>query len=664
MRRTLSELGIGIQVALASRTTRLRGVLTAGGVALGVAVLALAASVPHAYSARKAREHASTPVLGGTHGRLRLLTETTSFHGVTIGENAVQITGSRAQGAVPLPPGVTRLPGPGEMVVSPEVRTLLGGPGGEELRRRLGARVVGTVGNAGLSAPHDAVIYRGTTELAALGEPTVTRFGSRGDSGPTPVLITLLVIMVVVALLLPVGVFVATAARFGAEERDRRLAAMRLVGADKLTTARVAVGESMFGAVVGLVLGAVLFAAVRVPVAHIGVAGIDVFASDVLPSLPLAVLVALLVPLSAVAATLISIRRVAIEPLGVTRRGAEAHRRLGWRLVAPVLGFGLLAPLLGSSGRARLNGVGGQAEATVGVVLVLVGVTALLPWVVEAVVRRAPDGPLPWLLAIRRLRGDEGTTGRVVGAIGLAVAGAIALSIVFSAAQSDIRGRVTPLEARTLVIQMSAPTPAAARRDLAALRRVPGVATATGVLEHLHRLTVLGGSVVLRSAGDARALAAVRDRAASLDPLAQVMPTLGDGTEAHTLADLRRVLFAGAVIVLVMIGASLLVAAGEGLRERGRALAVLAAFGTKRATVAWSMFWQAAVPVAGGLLLAVGLGIALGAMLSAVVNLSPQFDWGAIGLMLAAGVGVIAAVTALTLPTVTRMMRPDALRVE
>jgi predicted lysophospholipase L1 biosynthesis ABC-type transport system permease subunit len=650
MRRTLSELGLGIQVALASRTTRLRSVLTAGGVALGVAVLALAASVPHAYSARKAREHASTPVLGGTHGRLRLLTETTSFRGVTIGENAVQITGSRAQGAVPLPPGVTQLPGPGQMVVSPEVRTLLRGPGGEELRRRLGARVVGTVGNAGLSAPHDAVIYRGTTELAALGEPTVIRFGSRGESGPTPVLITLLVIMVVVALLLPVGVFVATAARFGAEERDRRLAAMRLVGADKAATARVAVGESLFGAVAGLVIGAVLFAAV--------------FPSDVLPSLPLAVLVALLVPLSAVAATLISIRRVAIEPLGVTRRGAETRRRLGWRLVAPVLGFALLAPLLGSSGRARLNGVGGQAEATVGVVLVLVGVTALLPWVVEAVVRRAPDGPLPWLLAIRRLRGDEGTTGRVVGAIGLAVAGAIALSIVFSAAQSDVRGQVTPLEARTIVILMSARTPAAARRELAALRRVPGVVKVTGSPERLHRLTVLGGSVVLRSGGDARAVAAVRDRAASLDPLAQVMPTLGDGTEAHTLADLRRVLFAGAVIVLVMIGASLLVAAGEGLRERRRALAVLAAFGTKRATVAWSMFWQAAVPVAGGLVLAVGLGIALGVMLSAVVNLPPQFDWGAIGLMLAAGVGVIAAVTALTLPTVTRMMRPEALRVE
>jgi predicted lysophospholipase L1 biosynthesis ABC-type transport system permease subunit len=661
MSRPLSELGLGIQVALASRTTRLRSILTGGGVALGVIVLALAASVPHAYSARKAREHASTPAFTDGAGRLHMLGGSTAFRGITIGENAVQVTGTRADGPVPVPPGVTRMPGPGEMIVSPEVLRLLRGPGGAELRRRLDARVVGTVGNAGLSEPNDAVIYRGSSQLTSRGAPTVKRFGSRGSAGPTPVIITLLVIMIVVALLLPVSVFVATAARFGGEERDRRLAAMRLVGADRITTARVAAGESLFGAVVGLLLGAAGFLAVRVPVAHINVAGIDLFPSDLHPSLPFAVLVALLVPLSAVAATLISIRRVAIEPLGVTRRGAETHRRLVWRLVAPALGFVVLAPLIGSSG--RLGDAGGQAEATAGVVLVLVGVTALLPWVVEAVVRRAPDGPLPWLLAIRRLRSDEGTTGRVVGAIGLAVAGAIALSILFTAAQSDVSIRVTPLEKRIFAVSMGASTRAAAHRQIAALRADPEVVHLAATTDHLRRATIVEARIVLRS-DDARTVADLRDRVAALDPLAEVEPLIGGGQAAHTLSDLRRVLFAGALIVLVMIGASLLVAAGEGLRERRRALAVLAAFGTRRSTVAWSMFWQAAVPVASGLLLAVALGIGLGAMLSEVVSLSPQLDWGAIGLMLAAGVGVIAAVTALTLPTVARMMRPDALRVE
>jgi hypothetical protein len=661
MTRLGSEFRLGVEVALASRTTRVRSLLTAAGVALGVVVLALAASVPHVYSAHKARQRATSPVFAGTHGRLRLLAGTTVFHGVTIGENAVQVSGSPADGPVPLPPGVRRLPAPGEIVVSPEVRSLLRGPGGAELRRRLHGRVVGTIGAAGLSAPNDAVLYRGSGTLTAVGAPAVRRFGGGGAAAPTPVLITLLVIMVVVGLLLPVGVFVATAARFGTEERDRRLAAMRLVGADRAATARVAAGESLLGAVVGLLAGAAVFLEVRAPLAHAGLAGIDVFTAGLRPSVGFAVLVALLVPLSAVAATLVSIRRAAVEPLGVTRRGTEAHRRVAWRLVAPVLGFALLAPLLHSSG--RLAGAVGQAEAAAGVVLVLVGVTALLPWIVEAVVRRAPDGPLPWLLAIRRLRSDEGTTGRIVGAIGLAVAGAIALSIVFSAAQAAIRVRFTPQQARTLYVGLHAPTAARARRDLAALRRTAGVAHVSATTDHLHGATAVAANVVLRSAG-ATSVARLRDRAAALDPLAQVETTTGGGSTAHALSDLRRVLFAGAIVVLVMIGASLLVAAGEGLRERRRALAVLAAFGTRRATVAWSMLWQAAIPIAGGLLLATALGLALGAMLSAIVSLSPRFDWSAIGLMLGAGVAVIAAVTALTLPTLHRMMRPEALRVE
>jgi hypothetical protein len=234
---------------------------------------------------------------------------------------------------------------------------------------------------------------------------------------------------------------------------------------------------------------------------------------------------------------------------------------------------------------------------------------------------------------------------------------------VFSAAQSDLRVRLTSVQARTLVVEMTAPTGARAHQGLTALRGVPGVARVSGgSIEHLPRVTLVAATVVLR-AGDAGAVASVRDRAASLDRLAQVVAASG-GAEAHTLSDLRRALFAGAVVVLLMIGASLLVAAGEGLRERRRALAVLAAFGTRRATIAWSMFWQAAIPVAGGLLLAVAVGIALGAMLSAVVDLSPHFDWGAIGLMLAAGAAVIVMVTALTLPTLTKMMRPEALRVE
>jgi hypothetical protein len=647
MRRASAELGLGARLALVSRRTRTRTGLTAAGVALGVAVLLLAASVPHAVSARDARERAATPV-GGARGPLLLLPFDTVFNGVTIAENAVEITGRR--------------PGPGDMLVSPEVQRLLAGPHGAELRRRLGARVVGTIGAAGLSDPGDALLYRGGLGLAAQGADPVTGFGAAG-SQPPDVIVTLLTIVIVIALLLPVAVFVATAARFGSEERDRRLAAMRLVGADRLAVARVAAGETLVGAFAGLLGGALVFLAVRPLVAHIGIAGVSVFIADLRPAPWLVVLVVVLVPACAVAATLLSIRRVVIEPLGVTRRGSERHRRLGWRVATPVLGFLVLAPLVGSGD--HLTSTGGQAQAGAGVMLVLTGVTAILPWLTEALVRHAPDGPLPWLLAIRRLRSEEGTTGRVVGAIGLAVAGAIALSIVFSAAQSDVRVTLPPAQRHLWVVSFEASSRAAAHRDVGVLGAVHGVdhvrAAQPGLPEHGGVFVTVN---VFLSRGGSGAAGRLRDRASRLAPLAQVTDVGSEGSEAHTLDEVRRSLVAGAVVVLLMIGASLLVVAGEGLRERRRALAVLSAVGARRATVAWSMMWQAAIPVALGLVLAVALGLGLGAMLTTVVQLTPSFDWGAIAVMLAAGAGVIAGVTALTLPTLARMMRPDALRVE
>jgi ABC-type antimicrobial peptide transport system permease subunit len=166
----------------------------------------------------------------------------------------------------------------------------------------------------------------------------------------------------------------------------------------------------------------------------------------------------------------------------------------------------------------------------------------------------------------------------------------------------------------------------------------------------------------LRS-GDAGAADRLRDRAAEIDPLADVRSLSVSSTD-HTLASLRHAVAAGAVVVLLMIGASLLVAGGAQLRERRRVLAVLSAVGTPRSTMAWSILWQAAIPVVGGLALAVVLGAALGTVLVAIVHLGPSYDWGAIALMTAAGAAVIAAVTLLTLPMLWRMMRPEALRVE
>jgi hypothetical protein len=652
------ELSLGVRIVLGRAAGRARALLTALGVALGVTVLLVAASIPHAVSRHDARVDSRSPRYALGPGRLRLIDSDTVFHGLTISGTTVQGVGPRA----PVPPGVPRLPRPGEMFVSPALAGMLHAHDGGELRRRLGARVAGLIGDTALSGPHEATFLRGA-DLRALGIPAdASGWGIRASPSFQDVVTSLLTVVLIVGLLLPVGLFGLTAARFGAEERDRRLGAFRLVGVDARGTAWLAAGETLPAVVGGVVLGAGAFLALRPLASHVGYAGIDVFTSDVTPSPLLAALVAVLVPATAILATLVGIRGVVRDPLRASGRGAVGRRRLAWRLVAPVVGFLLLAEFL--TARSRLAQGGGQVQAGIGVALVLIGLTTVLPWLVEAAVRHAPDGPVPWLLAIRRLRQEEGTTVRVIAAIALTVAAAIALSVVFGAAQSE--RRVVDERAgqgHSLAVTLYAADRAALNAQTTGLRRAAErdgglqvTAPSSGSSQQIQLFVELPAH-----AGDVADR--LRNQISAIAPLASVddfAPTSSD----RTLDNLQRMLDAGAALMLMMIGLSLLIAAAEQLRDRRRALSDLSAAGVRRATVAWSLLWQTAIPVLAGLALAITIGLALGLLLSKIVDLSPTYDWGAIALMSGTAIAVIAVVSALSLPALRRAMSPDALWTE
>ena len=72
-------------------------------------------------------------------------------------------------------------------------------------------------------------------------------------------------------------------------------------------------------------------------------------------------------------------------------------------------------------------------------IALLIGVAALLPWVVERVVGRLGAGKVAWQLAVRRLQLDPGGPARAVSGITVAVAGAIALQMVFTGIQDEFK---------------------------------------------------------------------------------------------------------------------------------------------------------------------------------------------------------------------------------
>ncbi|MET9323207.1 FtsX-like permease family protein [Streptomyces sp. NPDC003038] len=416
-----------------------RTLLTGVGVGLGVALLLISTALPSALAARYERDDARSTLASPTAeapGRDTLLIAgaNQTFHSQDIGGTLLKAEGPDA----PVPPGLKKIPGPGEMAVSPALAELLESTDGRLLRERLDGKITETIGDAGLVGPGELFFYAGYDALQQSGPQDyrvkrITGFSNVEREELDPVLM-LLVVLTFVALLLPVAVFIATAVRFGGERRDRRLAALRLVGADSRMVRRIAAGEALAGSLVGLALGVGFFVIGRELVGSFSIQQRSVFPADLDPSVWLAALVAVAVPAAAVAVTLFALRGVVIEPLGVVRTAKPSRRRIWWRLLLPLGGLGLLAPM---SGRGKEHGDFNQWQVSGGVVLLLVGITALLPWMLERCVGGMSGGPVSWQLAVRRLQVSSGSAARLVNGIAVAVAGAIALQMLFAGVEGD-----------------------------------------------------------------------------------------------------------------------------------------------------------------------------------------------------------------------------------
>ncbi|MFD3697280.1 ABC transporter permease [Streptomyces sp. NPDC058646] len=778
------DLAMGTRFAFGGgREGWTRTLLTGVGVGLGVALLLISTAIPGAFAARGERGDARSTLGAPTAeqpGRDTLLVTRLgqTYHGQDIDGLMMYAEGPDA----PVPPGLTRIPGPGEMAVSPALDELMKSSEGGLLRERLDGKITEVIGDAGLTGPGELFLYMGNDRLPAamdlaggLRAERITGFA--GTAGPQPLdpVLMLMVVLTFVALLMPVAVFVAAAVRFGGERRDRRLAALRLVGADARMVRRIAAGEAMAGSLVGLGLGVGFFLIGRRLVGAISVQQRSVFPADLDPAPWLAALVAVAVPAAAVAVTLFALRGVVIEPLGVVRTSAPAERRIWWRLLLPLGGIGLLAPL---TGRGNDHGRFNQWQVSGGVVLLLVGITALLPWLLERLVGRMSGGPVSWQLAVRRLQVSSGAAARLVNGIAVAVAAAIALQMLFAGVEGDYatdtgqdpsRASVSVLlrsgtetEVDSLSQQISG-TEGIVRTvpltSVPAAHQVPAgeerIAVTVGTCAALEEVAVLescrdGDAFVLSGApagtpggyGDTArpgdqlfagnindlpdsafvmgravpwtvpagartvagredptgqlrtgllvtpaaapkgvgfqqnaqifvqlddavpdALERVRTAAFRADPFATAM-TLKSTQQASGYSTIRTGLFFGATGVLILIGSSLLVSQLEQLRERKKLLSALVAFGTKRSTLSLSVLWQTALPIGLGLGLAAVVGVGLGTVLLRMAARPVRVDWSSVLAMTGVGAGVVALVTALSLPVLLRLMRPDGLRTE
>jgi hypothetical protein len=206
------------------------------------------------------------------------------------------------------------------------------------------------------------------------------------------------------------------AARLAASRRDQRLATLRLSGATSGQVVVMTLAEAAGQALLGGVLGVVLYASVLPGLARLDFQGRPFSVGELWVGVPVALAVLGAVALLAVGSGLMGLRRVVIGPLGVTARVSPPRLRW-WRaggVVAATAGWLVVAGL--------------RHDLEVAVLLVvLVGVVATVnlvgPYLVMllGVVAASASRGLPTLLAARRLVDDPRSTWRAVSAIGLGI---------------------------------------------------------------------------------------------------------------------------------------------------------------------------------------------------------------------------------------------------
>jgi hypothetical protein len=318
-------------------------------------------------------------------------------------------------GGAVVPPGLDRVPAPGEVVLSPAMRELWSDPT-TTLAQRYPGRDVGTVQHAGLIGPRSLVVWVGV-EQDQLPETRVqTGFGGAGvaDIADVPSELRVAVPLLIIGFLLPLIALFLTVATTGTAARERRLAALRLLGFSARHCRLIAALESTLVIVPGVVLGALAFRLGAPAVApHVPVPG-GVWPDQVRFSPAFAVGLLVVLPLLGTAATWWALRRVHVSPLGVVRGSSDRDLR-HWRLVP--LGLGVLALAGSAAASYRAEDVAAAGVLLLlAVVLLLAGIVTAAPLLCRltatALGRVLPG--IPTQLATARVARDATSAARLV----------------------------------------------------------------------------------------------------------------------------------------------------------------------------------------------------------------------------------------------------------
>jgi hypothetical protein len=509
---------LGLRLTLrGGREAAVRLAVTAASLALGAALLLITLAGINAVNAQNARyawlntgagaaapaRPGSTPATAPTPApdAVWWLHGIYDFDGQDILGVYAGATGPRA----PVPPGIPRLPAPGQFYASPALTRLLRGTPAPQLADAFPGRQAGIIGPAALPSPDSLVIIAGrpASQLAHVpGAARATRIQATVPSscdncvsGINANGIDLILGVVILALLFPVLTLTGTATRLAAARREQRFAAMRLAGATPRQVSVISAVESAVAAIAGTAAGFGLFFALRTPLAAIPFTGSPFFPADLSLSLADILAIAIGVPVASAAAARVALRRVNISPLGVSRRVTPRPPR-AYQVIPLLAGLGELA---GFTIAGRPSTTDGQVAAYfAGFLLVMAGLVSAGPWLTMAgarLISRRTRRPAA-LIAGRRLADSPQAGFRAISGLVLALfVASVAVGTITAITSHRGPAGLSPAASSTVADQLSGGRPgsgagaAVPAAVLARLHAVPGARSVT--LLHANPLGVM-----------------------------------------------------------------------------------------------------------------------------------------------------------------------------
>lgn len=427
----MNSFQLALRVLRVDRRTQVSTTLTALGVAVATGLVLLLVSLPYATQARAERTLWQHP--GGSsydsaepdpNATVMVSTSEDQVDGQVI--TRVDIAPLVDPSRVELPPGIDRLPGPGELVRSPRLAELASSRPAAELADRFGAKPVGVLGEDALMFPEQLVALVGhTKDTMPVYAQALPKLAS-GHAEPDG-LLTLLAGVGVVVLLVPSLVLVASASRLTAARRERRLAALRLAGATPTQVTSMVAAETGLAAVGGAVLGVAVSPLLHAAATWVPWGGGTWFADDFALPWLVVLMIALVVPVLVVSAAVLGLRRVVNTPLMAA--GGHTRKPLSpVRLAIVPVAIALFFWTITSADTA-----GSVLPVLVSLGILMWSPTIVGPWITSALggvftkVWRRPAV----LLAGRRLRDDPKSAYRAsAGVVLAAFAGSMALTLM------------------------------------------------------------------------------------------------------------------------------------------------------------------------------------------------------------------------------------------